>query len=313
MNNFRTILGDCFAEIPKLEDNSLDAICTDPPYGIVEFSDDEVAKLRSGKGGIWRLPPDWDGCKRKPLPRFSILTEAQKKDIETFFALWAATIAPKLKPGGHILIAGNPVLQTHVQQGLIKQGFENRATILRIYHGFRGGDRPKNAEKEFPDVCVSPRGNYEPWMLFRKPISESTVAENLRRWGTGGLRMMAGGKPLPDVIHSSKTPQNEKAIADHPSLKPQVLMRILVRSLLPLGRGCILDPFMGSGSTIAASEAVGYQSVGIEKDLSYYNLALSSIPRLSALHPSFNGDSLEAEKFQGAAYEEPNQLRMLEA
>jgi site-specific DNA-methyltransferase (adenine-specific) len=43
----------------------------------------------------------------------------------------------------------------------------------------RGGDRPKNAEAEFPEVCVSPKGAYEPWMLFRKPIDTNTVAENL--------------------------------------------------------------------------------------------------------------------------------------
>ena len=117
---------------------------------------------------------------------------------------------PILRPGGHVIIAGNPMLQMHVQSAMVNAGFENRATILRVYHGFRGGDRPKNAEREFPDVCVTPRGNYEPWMLFRKPISEKTVAENLRRWETGGLRMLEGSKPLPDVIPSFKTPAIER-------------------------------------------------------------------------------------------------------
>ena len=32
-------------------------------------------------------------------------------------------------------------------------------------------------------------------------------------------------------------------------------MRIVVRALLPLGEGAVLDPFMGSGSTIAAALA----------------------------------------------------------
>src|SRR5690606_22800272 len=100
------------------------------------------------------------------------------------------------------------------------------------YHGFRGGDRPKNAEKEFPDICVSPRGNYEPWLLFRKPISEKTVAQNLRKWGFGALRMLEGGRPVPDVIPSSKTPANEKQIANHPSLKPQHLLRFFCRMLM---------------------------------------------------------------------------------
>ena len=70
-------------------------------------------------------------------------------------------------------------------------------------------------------------------------------------------------------------------------------MRIIVRALLPLGEGTVLDPFMGSGSTIAAAEAVGYRSVGIEIDKDYFRLAGTAIPKLAALYPSFEGDELE--------------------
>lgn len=70
-------------------------------------------------------------------------------------------------------------------------------------------------------------------------------------------------------------------------------MRIIVRALQPLGEGTVLDPFMGSGSTIAAAEAVGYQSAGIEIDKDYFHLAEASIPKLAALYPTFEGDELE--------------------
>jgi hypothetical protein len=42
-------------------------------------------------------------------------------------------------------------------------------------------------------------------------------------------------------------------------------MRTLVRGVLALGQGVVLDPFCGAGSTLAAAESVGYESVGIEK------------------------------------------------
>ena len=70
-------------------------------------------------------------------------------------------------------------------------------------------------------------------------------------------------------------------------------MRILVRALLPLGKGVMLDPFMGSGSTIAAGNVVGYTSIGIELDAAYFLLAQKAIPRLAALYPDFIGTELE--------------------
>ena len=313
MNRQNIILGDCMLEIGNLANNSLHAVCTDPPYGLVEFSPNEVAKLRAGKGGVWRLPPKWDGCERRPLPRFTILTKEQKEDIEVFFRRWASLLLPKLRPGAHVLIAGNSMLQMYVQNALVREGFENRGVILRLYHGFRGGDRPKNAEREFPDICVTPRGNFEPWMLFRKPISERTVADNLRKWATGGLRMLEGGKPLPDAIPSFKTPQREREIADHPSLKPQHFMRILVRSLLPLGQGVVLDPFMGSGSTIAAALAIGYEAIGIEIDSTYFALAERAIDPLSALYPGMNGSTIDCFETTGTSVEYKEQLMLLEA
>jgi site-specific DNA-methyltransferase (adenine-specific) len=130
-------------------------------------------------------------------------------------------------------------------------------------------------------------------MLFRKPIGEKTVAENLRKWGTGGLRRLSRERPFPEVVPSGRTPKREEAISSHPCLKPQHFMRVIVRALLPLGEGTVLDPFMGSGSTIAAAEAIGYRSVGIEIDQEYFRLAESAIPRLAALYPGVQGEELD--------------------
>jgi len=64
-------------------------------------------------------------------------------------------------------------------------------------------------------------------------------------------------------------------------------MRQIVRACLPLGEGVVLDPFMGGGSTIAAAAAVGYRSIGVESDSTYFDVALKAIPALAAL--SVNG------------------------
>jgi site-specific DNA-methyltransferase (adenine-specific) len=296
---------DWFREQPP---DSLHAVCTDPPYGIVEFSEKELEKLRAGQGGVWRIPPNLNGSLRAPLPRFTVLSSEQQKAIAQFFLEWGVEVLRAIVPGGHVMVAGHPILQHHVQGAMAEAGFEVRGAIIRIYQGFRGGDRPKNAEQEFPDVSVTPKGWHEPWMLFRKPIGEETVAANLRRWKTGGLRRLEGSKPFPEVVFSGKTPKAEERIADHPCLKPQHFLRIVVRALLPLGEGVVVDPFMGSGSTIAAATNVGYKAIGIELDQEYYRMAERAVPALARMYPGFHGQTLErpdAEPMVAKAIQEP--------
>jgi DNA modification methylase len=253
------------------------------------------------------LPPTIAGSQRDPLPRFTVLTDAQKLELRKFFYEWGKMLLPALVPGAHVCVAGHPILQHLVQNAMAEAGYEVRTAIVRLYYSFRGGDRPKNAEREFPEVCVTPKGAYEPWILFRKPIEEKTVAENLRKWKTGGLRRLSVDKPLPDSIASGRTPDREEAISNHLCLKPQHFMRILVRSLLPLGEGVVLDPFMGSGSTVAAAEAVGYDAVGIEVDEEYFKLAERSIPRLAALYPNSLGKEIERNGAYGSIERENEQ------
>ena len=84
------------------------------------------------------------------------------------------------------------------------------------------------------------------------------------------------------MIESAPTRPQERRLANHPSLKPQAFLRQVVRAVLPLGEGIVLDPFAGSGSTLAAASAVDYQSIGIERDPKYAALAARAIPKLAA-------------------------------
>jgi len=281
---------DCFSWLSTREPCSVHAIVTDPPYGLKEYSSDEQGKLRKGKGGIWRIPPSFDGCQRNPLPRFTVLNAKEKEALRCFFEEWSKLAIRVLVPGGHLFIAANPLLSHLVYLPLLEAGFEKRGEIIRLVSTLRGGDRPKNAHEDFPDVTVMPRSSWEPWGLFRKPC-EGRVQDNLRKWKTGGLRRISADAPFSDVIPSSPARPDERKIANHPSLKPQAFMRQIVRASLPLGEGIVLDPFMGSGATIAAAEAVGYRSIGLEKDPHYFRVALKAIPRLSSLH--VNGRSLD--------------------
>jgi site-specific DNA-methyltransferase (adenine-specific) len=166
-------------------------------------------------------------------------------------------------------------------------GLERRGEVVRLVRTLRGGERPKNAHEEFPGVSVIPRATWEPWEIFRAPL-EGRIRDNLRKWGTGGLRRTPD-RPFVDVIASGQPSPDERRVAPHPSLKPQAFLRQVVWAALPLGRGVVLDPFMGSGSTIAAAEAVGYRSVGVELNAEYFALATTAVRPLSLLKHDSNG------------------------
>ncbi len=282
---YQMVLTDAFDWLTCRADQTIHAVVTDPPYALVEYSPEQLEKRRNGNGGVWRIPPAFDGCRRSPLPRFTVLSEAHKGCMREFFARLAQELERVLTPGGHVFIATNPLVSYLVYEPFIAAGFEPRGEVVRLVQTLRGGDRPKNAEDEFRTVTVMPRSCWEPWGLFRKPC-EGRVMDNLRKWGTGGLRRVSEDKPFKDVIRSGVARGKEREIAPHPSLKPQQFMRQIVSASLPLGQGVILDPFMGSGATIAAASACGLKSIGLEVNREYYEMAVRAVPQLVRLECS---------------------------
>lgn len=280
----RIIHANCFDWLARVPENSLHAIVTDPPYGVKEYEAEQIAKRTNGHGGIWRIPPTFDGSNRQPLPRFTALTAKERAVLREFFMDWAELVLRALRPGGHVFIASNAFLSQPVFCALVEGGLEFRGELIRLVRTLRGGDRPKNAEDEFPGVQSMPRGAYEPWGILRKPmLPRMKVSDCLREYQTGGLRRSLDDRPFTDVIVSERTPRRERDLVSHPSLKPQSFLRQVVYAALPLGEGIVADPFMGSGSTVAACEAVGVVGVGVERHEEYYELARKAIPLLAGV------------------------------
>jgi DNA modification methylase len=273
---------DCLEWLRSQPPCAVHAVVADPPYGLNEYSPREQRKLHAGRGGVWRIPPSFDGVERAPLPRFTVLTPDDLAALDAFFFDWARALLPVLVPGANVIVASHPLVSFIVGGALARAGLERRGEIIRLVSTLRGGDRPKAAHEEFAEVSVMPRSRYEPWLAYRKRF-EGRVQDNLRRWKTGGFRRPEASMPFSDVIRSAPTHRSERRLAPHPSLKPQAFLRALVRATLPLGEGVILDPFAGSGSTLAAAEALGYSSIGLERDRRYFLLARAAVPRLAAL------------------------------
>jgi len=147
---------DAFEWLALEPPSSIHACVTDPTYGLVEYTEVEQRKLRAGKGGVWRIPPSFDGHRRAPLPRFTVLDAHDRTQLYAFFKKLGALLNRVLVPGGNVVVASNPLLSHIVGSAMSEGGLELRGSIVRLVMTMRGGDRPKNAHKEFHDVSVMP-------------------------------------------------------------------------------------------------------------------------------------------------------------
>ena len=276
---------DCFTWLEKREINSIHAVVTDPPYGLHEYTPEQQLKMRNGRGGVWRLPPSFDGHARSPLPRFTTLSDRQRRQLGQFFTLWGGLLLPRLVPGANVIVASNPLL-SHILAGALEDaGLECRGSITRLVMTMRGGDRPKAAHEKYPDVSVMPRSMWEPWIVFRKPVEgrvqgQSSEVED-RRFptpvrGQALWRCDQVGSDTQDR-ERPRTPSEPEAAGLPQASGPRS----------PAARGGYRSgiPSPAAGSTLAAAEAVGYRSIGIEKDCHYFDLAARAIPALRDFEP----------------------------
>ena len=138
---------DCFTWLAECKPYSIHSVVTDPPYGLVEYTEKEQAKLRNGRGGVWRIPPSFDGHKRAPLPRFTVLDNDDLKELNMFFARLAAELVRVLVPGGNVVVASNPLL-SHICGG---SNGRKRIGAARLYRATDNDNaRRGSSEKRTP-------------------------------------------------------------------------------------------------------------------------------------------------------------------
>lgn len=117
-----------------------------------------------------------------------------------------------------------------------------------------------------------------PWGPAHEPIHFAVFVSSVkeRAQGRGGLlaRMRKGS-----VLSVSRPDGNKTR---HPNEKPVALMRQLIESSTVVG-DCVLDPFMGSGSTIVAALLSGRSAIGIEIDPQHFETAKARVERLLPL------------------------------
>ena len=136
--------GDCIEEMKKLPDNSVDAIITDPPYGL-EFMGKEWDKFKEGKniaGGTTGI--DTPFGRSKPLNSVYQYGLEEKNQLQKFCFDWAKECLRVLKPGGFLLSFGGTRTYHRMACGIEDAGFEIRDCIMWLY----GSGFPKSLNIE---------------------------------------------------------------------------------------------------------------------------------------------------------------------
>jgi len=224
--------------------------------------DELVAYLRrmvTVDGGDCLTVPDLDGCDLSGLPsdhHHAAIVRGEPTPDQ------AKNLLRTLRPGGHLFVAAPEHRPTgHVGACRVEDaGFEVRDCILWVRDAGHVHYVPKasTAEREaglahLPEKSFAPSGGAQGALAAAEDEGAGDEAEY------GG----AGDLGFNRITRRRNT---------HPTPKPKALMARLLRTV-PSDRGPILDPFVGSGTTLIACLETGHDGIGIEREAEYLEIA----------------------------------------
>lgn len=244
----RLIHGNSLEILKKLPNESVDLIFADPPYN-----------MSKKKGLGWKyskhitMQEEWD--------MFA------KDDYLKFNKEWIGEALRILKHGGSLWISGS--FHNIYQVGFILQ-YYNDIKINNSIVWFKPNAQPNISCRMFTEstehlIWATKNGDGKKWK-FNYNWAKNEMADTLN----------PKGKQARNVWSIPLTPSKEKWAGAHPTQKPEELLKRIILSCTDEG-DMVLDPFLGSGTTSAVAKSLGRNSIGIEIDKKYIELAKKRI------------------------------------
>jgi len=287
----KIINGDCLVEISKMEDNSVSAIVTDPPYGL-KFMNKEwdhgipgipfwKEALRIAKPGTWLLA--FGGT--RTYHRLTCAIEDAGWEIKDSIMWIYGSGWPKgigcLKPAYEPIVlarkkAPNPLL--NIDECRIPTGEKwvrddtNKNVSRNTYNQRKGCYKESNPLGRWPaNVILDEKaaellGNPSRFFYCAKASSRE------KNEGLQGMPLKASFDNLDGSMGGNMGSKSTPRENFHPTVKPLKLMEYLIRLVTPK-HGILLDPFAGSGTTLLAAKRLGIESIGIELNPEYCEIA----------------------------------------
>ena len=293
-------LGDCVEYIHKMKDNSVDMICTDPPYFLDGLGNEWNKKKIDDKGSSSVVGN---------LPKGMKFDRQQSKKFYEFYLEVSKQLYRVLKPGGVFISFSSPRLYHSMTMAVEDAGFEVRDMLGWIYtqsqvkafsqNHIIDNDKSKTDEQkqQMKDTCkdrrtIQLKPAIEPMCLAMKPV-QGRLVDNFIEYGTGLMHISDETKTGSDndyfpsnilttepfdeafdkVFLVAKPNKKEKGdFNTHLSVKPLQLISHLVR-LFTKENAVVLDPFMGSGTTAVACSVENRKYIGFELNKEYIDVA----------------------------------------
>jgi len=236
---------DMFDVFPTLEDNSVDLLLTDFPYGTLN------------KRNYWDKVIDYELFWKEA---YRVCTER------------AAIISTAAQPFTSHLISTNyaDFKYTMVWEKSKATGYLNAKK------------QPMRAHEDIV-VFYRKQPTYNPQMTQGTPYDKGTAIRDTDSYGKQEKAVHVkneSGLRYPRSVLYFVTAEAEGGL--HPTQKPAELYRWLVRTYSNEG-DTVLDPCMGSGTTGFAALMERREFIGVERDVSYYDLARERLDNVNPL------------------------------
>lgn len=293
----KLLSGDAIEVLKQIDDNSIDLVLTDPPYFLDKMDNNwkhkAVANLTDHCNVVKSLPPGMKFSREQGVNFYKWYFEISKE-------LYRA-----LKPGGFFFSFSSPRLYHRMVSAVDDAGFlirdcfmwlytKNQPKAMSLNHFIdksnmddEGKENLKNKLKGWKTPQI--KSCFEPIMMAQKEC-EGTFLENMSKYNVGlvntniriGENMFPSNVVTTELMEADidkcfllhKPTKNEKGNYNfHKTVKPVALCEYIIELTTFSKEAIVLDPFIGSGTTIVAAKKHGRSYIGIDVNPEYIRIA----------------------------------------
>lgn len=283
------IHGDCFEILKSIPDASIDAVITDPPYGIglakwdtvidISLFTKEVKRVTNGFYSFFGQMPtmvNWiNAANDERLHYCEHISWVKRANCAThpqcLNKSHESIVIYKLKKNNKFVITSG--CYTDVKIPGIMFDVHSIESFSRYFQGLVTKIKTGSFGQEDCNFADTQKARFNETRKFKK------MEFNRSEYAIRDVNFTNVWSFLPPYRQTGRA---GKGIYNHPTEKPLEIMKRLVEMLTPEG-GTVLDPFAGSGTTAIACKELGRNYICIEKELEYYQIAKQRIEATTKL------------------------------